>query len=94
MAIARVVTFEDVDAGRMSDLQSRMDDGQRPDGMPPVEVLVLHDAGAGKALVVQLFDSEADYQQGEAAFSAMPATDTPGRRASVGKFEVAARMKG
>ena len=46
MSIARVVTFEDVDAARMSDLQARVQQDGPPEGMPPVELLVLHDAGA------------------------------------------------
>jgi hypothetical protein len=94
MAIARVVSFEDVDAGRMMDLQQRLDGGERPEGMPPMELIVLHDAGGGRALVVQVFDSEQDYAQGEAVLEAMPAGDTPGRRAAVGRYEVAARVKG
>jgi len=94
MSIARVVTFEDVDGGRMSDLQQRLDGGERPEGMPPVEIIVLHDAAAGRSLVVQLFESDADYQQGDRVFAAMPAGDTPGRRTSVGRYDVAARVKG
>jgi hypothetical protein len=94
MAIARVVTFEDVDAGRMSDLQQRMEEGDRPEGMPPVEVIVLHDTDSGRALVMQLFANDDDYRRGEEVFAAMPAGDTPGRRASVGRYAVAARMQG
>jgi hypothetical protein len=94
MAIARVVTFEDVDAGRMSDLQQRMEQGDRPDGMPPVEVIVLHDADSGRALVLQLFGSDDEYRRGEEVFAAMPAGDTPGRRESVTRYAVAARMQG
>ena len=94
MAIARVVTFEDVDASRMTDLQQRMEAGDRPEGMPPVEVIVLHDTDGGRALVVQVFANDDDYRRGEAAFAAMPAGDTPGRRASVGRYAVAARMEG
>jgi hypothetical protein len=93
MAIARVVSFEDVSSERMTELQRRVDEGEPPEGMPPVEVLVLHDADGGRALVVQLFDSEEEYRRGEAAFSAMPPTDTPGRRAAVSRYDVAARMR-
>ena len=94
MALARVVSFEDVDASRMSDLQGRMEQDGPPEGMPPVEVLVLHDAGAGRALVLQLFDNQDDYRRGEEMFAAMPAGDTPGRRAAVSRYDVAARMRG
>jgi hypothetical protein len=94
MAIARVVMFEDVDASRMSDLQQRMEAGDRPEGLPPVEVIVLHDADGARALVVQVFANDDDYRRGEEAFAAMPAGDTPGRRASVNRYAVAARMQG
>jgi hypothetical protein len=94
MAIARVVTFEDIDAGRMSDLQQRMEEGDRPAGMPPVEIIVLHDTDSGSALVMQLFANDDDYRRGEEIFAAMPAGDTPGRRASVSRYAVAARMQG
>jgi hypothetical protein len=94
MAIARVVAFEDVDDGHMTDLQGRLEAGERPEGMPPVEILALHDPAAGRALVVQLFDNADDYQRGEAIFAAMPAGDTPGRRASVTRYDVSARLKG
>lgn len=94
MAIARVVTFEDVDASRMTDLQQRMEAGDRPEGMPPVEVIVLHDTDGGGALVVQVFANEDDYRRGEEVFAAMPTGDTPGRRAAVRRYAVAARMEG
>jgi hypothetical protein len=94
MAVARVVTFEDVDASRMKDLQQRMEAGDRPEGMPPVEVIVLHDADSGRSVVLQVFANDEDYRRGEEVFAAMPAGDTPGRRASVGRYTVAARMQG
>jgi hypothetical protein len=94
MAIARVVSFEDVSSDRMTQLQRRLEEGETPEGMPSVEMLVLHDADGGRALVVQLFESEDDYRRGEEALSAMPAGDTPGRRAAVSRYDVAARMKG
>jgi hypothetical protein len=93
MAVARVVSFEDVSRERMTELQRRMDEGELPEGVPPVEVLVLHDPEDGRALVVQLFESDDDYRRGEEVFAAMPAGDTPGRRAAVSRYEVAARMK-
>ena len=92
MAIARVVSFEDVSPDRMTELQQRMNEGEPPAGMPPVEVLVLHDADGGRALVIQVFANEDDLRRGEEVFSAMPPTDTPGRRAEVTRYEVAARL--
>jgi len=42
--------------------------------------------------VVVFFDNEDDYRQGDEALSAMPAAETPGRRTSVTKYNVAFRM--
>jgi len=55
-------------------------------------MVVLHDAEAEQSVVIVFFDSEDDYAKGDAALSAMPAGDTPGRRTSVKKYEVAFRM--
>ena len=92
MALARVVIFDGVDADRMAQMQSEMESGDRPDDVPATEIVVLHDAEAEQALVILFFDSEEDYRRGDEALNAMPAGDTPGRRASVTKYDVAARM--
>ena len=92
MAVARVVTFEGVPKDRMNEMQREIEQGERPEGLPATEILVLHDAEAEKSLVVVFFDSEEDYRRGDEVLSAMPAGDTPGRRTSVAKYDVAARM--
>ena len=92
MALARVVIFDGVDAVRMAQMQSEMESGDRPDDVPATEIVVLHDAEAQQALVILFFDSEDDYRRGDEALNAMPAGDTPGRRASVTKYDVTARM--
>jgi hypothetical protein len=93
MALARVVSFENVNKDRIEELKREItsSDGP-PEGIPSTEILVLHDADADKSLVVVFFDSEDDYAKGDTTLSAMPAGDTPGRRASVSKYEVALRM--
>ena len=93
MALARVVTFEDVSADRMDEMSREMQDGERPEGLPATEVIVLHDPEAKKSLAIVFFESEDDYRQGDATLSAMPAGDTPGRRTSVTKYNVAVRME-
>jgi hypothetical protein len=92
MAFARVVTFEGVDRDRMQAMRQEMTEGERPDGLPATEVIVLHDAEAQKAVALVFFDTEEDYQTGDAFLSAMPAGDTPGTRTSVAKYEVSVRM--
>ena len=46
MALARVVTFDGVSQERMDELNSRMESGQPPEGMPDAELLALHDPAA------------------------------------------------
>jgi hypothetical protein len=92
MAIARVVTFDGVDSDRMAQMRSEMEGGERPDNVPAKEIIVLHDPEAEKSLVVVFFENEDDYKRGDEALSAMPAGDTPGKRTSVAKYDVAFRM--
>jgi hypothetical protein len=42
--------------------------------------------------VILFFDTEDDYRRGDEVLNAMPAGDTPGRRASVTKYDVVNRM--
>jgi hypothetical protein len=92
MAYARVVSFEDVDQERIDGLRSRIEsEGGPPPDVPAREILVLHDPDARRSLAILFFENEDDYRRGDAALSAMPADDTPGRRASVARYEVALR---
>jgi hypothetical protein len=92
MPLARVVSFEGVSKDRMDELRQGLQEGEPPEGMPPSEVVVLHDPEAEESLVIVIFDSEDDYRRGDEVLDAMPAGDTPGRRTSVAKYEVAHRM--
>jgi len=94
MALARVVAFDGVNADRMAEMQREMEDGERPDDVPAKEIIVLHDAEAEQALVILFFESEDDYRRADEALNAMPAGDTPGRRASVARYDVATRITG
>jgi len=93
MALARVVTFDGVTKERMNEMRQEMESGDPPEGFPPAEIVVMHDADADKSLVVVLFENEEDYRKGDEILSAMPAGDTPGQRTSVKKYDVAMRMK-
>jgi len=92
MPLARVVSFEGVSKDRMEEMRREMREDEPPEGLPATEVVVLHDPEAEKSLVVLFFESEDDYKRGDEVLNAMPAGDTPGRRTSVTKYEVAARM--
>jgi hypothetical protein len=92
MAVARVVTFEGVSKDRMEQMDREMREGEAPEGFPPSELVVLHDPEAEKSLVIIFFESEDDYRKGDELLNAMPADQTPGRRTSVAKYDVATRM--
>lgn len=93
MALARVVSFEGVSKDRMDEMKREWAGGrERPEGMPAAEFIMLHDPDSEKSVAIVFFDTEDDYQRGDEILSAMPADETPGRRASVSKFEVAHRM--
>ena len=92
MALARVVSFEGVGSDRIAQLKSQVESGEPPEGMPPSELLVLHDPGGERSLAIVIFDNEDDYQKGDAVLDAMPAPETPGQRTSVTKYDVAIRM--
>jgi hypothetical protein len=95
MALARVVSFDGVSTDRVEELKREITEGGgRPEGMPATEIVVLHDSAAEKSIVIVFFDNEDDYRKGDEVLDAMPAGDTPGRRASVGKYDVAVRMSG
>jgi hypothetical protein len=91
VAYVRVVTFEGVDKSRMDEMKREIRDGEPPVDIPASEIVVLFDADAEKSVVLVFFESEEDYRRGDEALNAMPAGDTPGRRTSVEKYEVAAR---
>jgi hypothetical protein len=92
MAVARVVTFDGVTKDRMDEMNREMSEGDPPEGFPSAEVIVLHDAGAEKSLVV-VFETDDDYNRADEIMNAMPAGDTPGKRTSVTRYDVAQRMK-
>jgi hypothetical protein len=93
MALARVVTFDGVSSDRMQQMKQEMEGGQPPEGFPQSEMIVLHDPGAEKSVVVIVFDSEEDYKKGDEILNAMDMGDTPGQRTSVSKYDVAMRMQ-
>ena len=92
MPLARVVSFDGVSSDRMAEMQREMEGNERPDDVPAKEIVVLHDPEAEKSLVILFFETDDDYARGDEALSAMPTGDTPGKRTSVAKYQVAFRM--
>jgi len=81
MALTHVVSFDGVTREGLQAQEARMRDSEPPEGLPAKEIMVLHDAVAEKALVIVFFDSEEAYRRGDEVLAAMPAEETPGRRA-------------
>jgi hypothetical protein len=92
VALARVVSFEGVSKEHMDKLAGEIREGEQPEDIPASEMILLHDAESEKSLAVIFFDNEDDYRRGDAALSAMPTDDTPGKRTSVTRYDVALRM--
>ena len=92
MAIARVVSFEGVSKERMEQMKNEMGDAEQPEGLNATEFVMLHDPGSESALAIVFFETEEDYRRGDEVLSAMPAGETPGRRTSVARYDVALRM--
>jgi hypothetical protein len=92
MPLARVVGFDGVSKDRIEEIKREMSEGERPEGLPATEVIMLHDPETEKSLAIVFFDNEDDYRTGDATLSAMSTDDTPGQRTSVTKYDVAVRM--
>jgi hypothetical protein len=91
MALARVVSFEEVTKDRIQELEREIGEGPPPE-LPAREIVVLHDPEGEKSLVILFFDSEDDYKRGDETLNAMSTDDTPGQRTSVARYDVAIRM--
>jgi hypothetical protein len=93
MTLARVVAFDGVNKDRLDDLVGEMEAGEPPAEIPAKELIILHDGDTESSLVIMFFDNDEDYRRGDETLSAMPSDNTPGRRASVVRYDVAFRMK-
>jgi len=65
MALARVVNFEGVDSARIAQLKSEVEGGEKPEGLPATEMMILHDPESDSALAIVFFDNEDDYRTGD-----------------------------
>jgi len=85
----RVVRFTDVTSSRVEELLARIEeaDGPPPD-VPASGLQLVFDETQGTAVVLQLFETEADMQAGDRAFGAMDPAETPGTRVSVDMGEM------
>ncbi len=85
----RVVRFEDVDPDHLaSRITDRAEEEGPPEGVTAKGIQLMHDADQRTAVVIQLFESEQDMKDSEAALEGMDPSETPGTRASVDRGEV------
>jgi len=85
----RAVRFTDVSADRIEGLLAQIEEsGGPPPGVSITRLEMLFDATQGTAVVLQYFDTAEDMEAGAEVFSAMDASETPGRRASVDMCEL------
>ena len=90
MAYARVATFQNVPQDALDEITREIRDGERPEGLPATEVLVLADRDGGKMQAITFFDSDDDYRQGDQTLKAMSPPSGMGS-ASIEKYEVVVR---
>jgi hypothetical protein len=84
----RAVRFTDVNAERMQQLESRVQEaGGPPPGVRSTGLEILFDESQGTAVVLQRYASKQDMDDAAKIFDAMDAGDTPGSRASVDACE-------
>lgn len=92
MALARVVSFAGVSKDRMEEMKRELQEEEPPEGLEGTELIALHDPEGESSLAILFFENEDAYRRGDEILNAMPAADTPGRRTSVTKYDVAARL--
>jgi hypothetical protein len=90
MAYTRVATFDNVPKEALAEITKEIRDGEKPEGLPATEVIVLADREGGKLQAITFFDSEDDYRQGDQTLKAMSPPSGMGS-ASIEKYEVAVR---
>jgi hypothetical protein len=90
----RVVRFTDVSPQRMQELLDQIDEAGGPPPDAPVKGLqILVDERQGTAVVLQLFDSAKDMEQGAQVFAGMDPSETPGTRVSVDMCELKRELR-
>jgi hypothetical protein len=96
---ARVATWEGGDREKVHAMVERIqqqadEHGGPPEGVPAKGLLVLHDEDGSKVLAISLFETEADYERGDATLNEMdpPEPGGLGQRTSVEGWEVGIKL--
>jgi hypothetical protein len=97
--LARVARWEGADAATLNQTAEEIrsqaaEAGGPPEGVPSKALLLLHDAAGGKAIAISLFETEADYEEGDRTLNEMsPPGGGMGQRVGVEKYEVAVDLR-
>jgi hypothetical protein len=94
---ARVVRWEGGNAeaitGSIDEIRAQADAGPPP-GVPAKGLLILQDLEGGKVISIGLFETEADYREGDETLNSMsPPGEGLGSRTAVEKYEVALELE-
>ena len=81
-----MVRFTDIDPRRVEE-RAEADEGPPP-GVNAKSIRVVVDESQSTAVVILLFDTEAEMRTADEALNAMDTSDTPGTRVSVDQGEV------
>ena len=92
MALARVVSFENVSKDRIEELKREIERGGATGRLPSTEILSSTTPPPRNRSSSSSSTPTTTTRRATRRSSATPAGDTPGRRASVSKYEVALRM--
>jgi hypothetical protein len=85
----RVVRFTGVDPEHLESRVTERDEEEGPpEGVKAKGITVMHDPDQRTAVVIQLFETEQDMSDSEAALDGMDPSETPGTRASVDRGEI------
>jgi hypothetical protein len=96
---ARVARWQGADAKSLEESAAGIreqaeSEGGPPPGVPAKEFLLLHDTANGKAIAITLFESEADYSEGDATLNEMsPPGGGMGERVAVEKYELVVHVE-
>jgi hypothetical protein len=96
---ARVVRWEGGDAEALkasaAEIRAQAESGGGPpEGVPSKALMILQDPDGGRAMAISLFETEADYREGDETLNSMsPPGEGMGERVAVDKYEVAVQVE-
>jgi hypothetical protein len=96
---ARVVTWEGGEKDKVREMVERIqqqadEHGGPPEGVPSTGLMVLHNEDGSKVMAIGLFETDADYEEGDATLNSMdpPTPGGLGQRIAVERWEVGIKV--